>query len=501
MKINLFLFAILALIIASCTNKQSTEVSDSHHDEVKIQITAYSNEFELFAEADPFVVGKTGSILSHFSHLPNFTALENGSMTVRLIVNGNETTHTLDKPTRKGIYRFELKPETAGKGQLLFDIETENGKSQLTFPDVQVFSDEHDAIHAAEEVVVSSTNATVFTKEQSWKIDFATEHPEVEPFGQVIKATAQVESAQGDEILISAKTNGIVILSTDNVLEGKSVSNGQILFSISGSGLANNNLSTQFAEAKNNYDKAKADYERLAELAKDKIVSERDLLNAKNIYDNAKVTFDNLNQNFIATGQKVTSSMNGFVKQIFVQNGQYVEAGQPIVSISQNKTLLLRAEVQRKFAPVLGMIHSANIHTLYDNQTYTLEELNGKVVSFGRNTNGDNYLIPISLQIDNKGAFMPGGFVELFLKTITNTQALTVPNSALLEEQGNYFVFVQVHPELFEKREVKTAASDGLKTEILKGLSPEERIVTKGAILVKLAQATGTLDAHSGHVH
>jgi multidrug efflux pump subunit AcrA (membrane-fusion protein) len=193
--------------------------------------------------------------------------------------------------------------------------------------------------------------------------------------------------------------------------------------------------------------------------------------------------------------------MNGFVKQIFVQNGQYVEAGQPIVSISQNKTLLLRAEVQRKFAPVLGMIHSANIHTLYDNQTYTLEELNGKVVSFGRNTNGDNYLIPISLQIDNKGAFMPGGFVELFLKTITNTQALTVPNSALLEEQGNYFVFVQVHPELFEKREVKTAASDGLKTEILKGLSPEERIVTKGAILVKLAQATGTLDAHSGHVH
>jgi RND family efflux transporter MFP subunit len=501
MKINLFLFAILALIIASCTNKQSTEVSDSHHDEVKIQLTAYSNEFELFAEADPFVVGKTGSILSHFSHLPDFTALENGSMTARLIVNGNETTHTLDKPTRKGIYRFELKPETAGKGQLLFDIETENGKFQLTVPDVQVYSDEHDAIHAAEEVVVSSTNATVFTKEQSWKIDFATEHPEVEPFGQVIKATAQVESAQGDEILISAKTNGIVILSADNVLEGKSVSNGQILFSISGSGLANNNLSTQFAEAKNNYDKSKADYERLAELAKDKIVSEKDLLNAKNLYDNAKVTYDNLNQNFNASGQKISSSMNGFVKQIFVQNGQYIEAGQSIVSISQNKTLLLKAEVQQKFAPVLGMIHSANIHTLYDNQTYTLEELNGKVVSFGRNTNGDNYLIPISLQIDNKGGFVPGGFVELFLKTLTNTQALTVPNSALLEEQGNYFVFVQVHPELFEKREVKTGSSDGLKTEILKGLSQKERVVTKGAILVKLAQATGTLDAHSGHVH
>ncbi|MBZ0243171.1 MAG: HlyD family efflux transporter periplasmic adaptor subunit, partial [Bacteroidales bacterium] len=347
---------------------------------------------------------------------------------VRLIVNGNETTHTLNKPTRKGIYKFELKPETAGKGQLIFDIETENGKFQLTAPDIQVFNDEHVAIHAAEAITVSSINATVFTKEQSWKIDFATEHPKVEPFGQLIKTTAQVESAQGDEILVSAKTNGIVMLSANDVVEGKKVTNGQILFSITGSGLANNNLSTQFAEAKNNYKKAKADYERLAELAKDKIVSEKDLLIAKNQYDNAKVTYDNLNQNFNTSGQDVTSTMNGYIKQVFVQNGQYVEAGQPIVSISQNKTLLLKAEVQQKFAPVLGRINSANIRMLHDNQTYTLEQLNGKILSFGRNTNKDNYLIPISLQIDNNGDFISGGFVELYLKTLSSTQALTIPN-------------------------------------------------------------------------
>lgn len=501
MKIKILLFATAALFITSCTNTQNTETSDSHHEEVKIQITAYSDEFELFAEADPFILGKTGSILSHFSHLPSFTALEEGRMTVRLIVNGNETTHTLNKPTRKGIYKFELKPETAGKGQLIFDIETENGKFQLTAPDIQVFNDEHVAIHAAEAITVSSTNATVFTKEQSWKIDFATEHPKVEPFGQLIKTTAQVESAQGDEILVSAKTNGIVMLSANDVVEGKKVTNGQILFSITGSGLANNNLSTQFAEAKNNYEKAKADYERLAELAKDKIVSEKDLLIAKNQYDNAKVTYDNLNQNFNASGQDVTSTMNGYIKQVFVQNGQYVEAGQPIVSISQNKTLLLKAEVQQKFAPVLGRINSANIRMLHDNQTYTLEQLNGKILSFGRNTNKDNYLIPISLQIDNNGDFISGGFVELYLKTLSSTQALTIPNAALLEEEGIYFVFIQLHPELFEKREVKVGVTDGFKTEIIKGIKPQERVVTTGAILVKLAQATGTLDAHSGHNH
>ena len=501
MKIKILIFVTLALFFASCTNKQSAETSDSHHDEVKIQLTAYSNEFELFAEADPFIVGKTGSILSHFSHLPYFTALEKGSMTARLIVNGKETSHTLNEPTRKGIYKFFLKPETEGNGQLIFDIETENGNYQLVVPEIHVFGNEHDAIHAAEDVVVSSTNATVFTKEQSWKIDFATEYPKIEPIGQVIKTTAQIQSAQGDEILVSAKTNGIIMLSAENVLEGKNVSNGQVLYSISGSGLANNNASVQFQEAQNNYEKANSDYERLAGLAKDKIVSEKDLLNAKIQYENAKVIYDNLNKNFTVSGQQVSSTMNGYIKQVFVQNGHYVEAGQPIVSISQNKTLLLKAEVQQKFAPVLGTINSANIRTLHNNQTYTLEQLNGKVLSFGRNTNMDNYLIPIGLQIDNKGDFVSGGFVELYLKTHSSTQALTIPNSALLEEQGIYFVFVQVHPELFEKREVKVGVSDGLKTEIIKGIKSQERVVTTGAILVKLAQATGTLDAHSGHNH
>ena len=93
--------------------------------------------------------------------------------------------------------------------------------------------------------------------------------------------------------------------------------------------------------------------------------------------------------------------MSGYVKQMFVKSGEYVEAGQAIVSIAQNKTLLLNADVQQKYAPILGSINSANIRTLYDKKSYTLEELNGKVLSYGKFTNMDNYLIPISLQIDN----------------------------------------------------------------------------------------------------
>ena len=491
---------LMAIILISC-NQNVQQTDEVHAHEAKLQLTEYSNNMELFAEADPFAAGQNSGILAHFSWLENFKPLESGNVTVSLIVGGKGIKQTLTQPVRPGIYKFEIQPQVAGVGQLIFDINSDKGKTQITVNNITVYNDKHEAEHAAEETVVSETNSTGFTKEQSWKIDFATELPKVEPFGQVIKTTAQVESAQGDEIIITAKTNGIVALSSVRMLEGTSVLNGQALFTISGSGLANNNSSIRFAEVKNNYEKAKADYERLAELVKDKITSEKDLLNAKNQYDNAKASYDNLVKNFSASGQTVTSSMNGFVKQVFVQNGQYVEAGQAIVAISQNKTLLLKAEVQQKFAPVLATINSANIRTLHNNHTYKLEELNGKIVSFGRNTNADNFLLPINIQIDNKGAFVSGGFVELYLKALTNTQALTLPNAAILEEQGSYFVFVQVHPELFEKREVKVGATDGLRTEIVKGITQQERVVTKGAILVKLAQATGTLDAHSGHNH
>lgn len=484
--------------------EQQIEDSQAHeHEDLKIQFTAYSHDFEVFAEADPFVTGKSSLVLAHFTHLQDFSPLENGKVSLRLIVDGNETVQIQETPTKKGIYLFNIDPQIKGTGSIVFEIDLETENFKISVPDIIVYDDAHDAIHEAEHAneTLSTTNTTVFTKEQSWLIDFATEQPKKEAFGQVIKTTAQVRPAQTDKILVSALINGIVTLSKTNLLEGISVSKEQSLFSISGKDLVDNNSTVRYMEAQNNYEKAKADYERLKELAKDKIISEKDLLTAKNQYDNTKVIYDNLSKNFNTSGQIVKSPMTGFINQLFVQNGEYVESGQAIMSISQNKSLILHADIQQKYAGLLSSINSADIRTLHDNKTYTLEELNGKVLSYGRSTNYDNYLIPFAFQIENTENFLTGGFVEIYLKSLTNEQALTIPNSAILEEQGNYFVYVQITPELFEKREIKPGSMDGFRTEILKGIRQDERIVSSGAIFIKLAQGIGALDAHSGHIH
>ena len=104
-------------------------------------------------------------------------------------------------------------------------------------------------------------------------------------------------------------------------------------------------------------------------------------------------------------------------------------------------------------------------------------------------------------EIDNNGGLLPGAFVELFILADDRRPVLSVPSGALVEEMGNYFVYVQLTPEFFEKREVSIGRTDGVRTEVTSGLTGTERVVSRGAVLLKVAQAAGGLDAESGHHH
>lgn len=312
---------------------------------------------------------------------------------------------------------------------------------------------------------------------------------------------AQVQPSQGDERVVTAKTSGIVTISDAGLVDGKAVSAGQSLFYIKSGDMADDNLTVRYREAESEYDIAKKEYERKSELIKDKIITESELLAARARFEAAEAVYSNLRRNFASGGQTVTAPISGFVKQLLVRNGQFVEAGQPLASISQNKNLFIKAEIQPKYYRSLGNIADANFRMMNDDAVYSLQNLNGRLVSYGKSVESDSPLIPVVFSVNNSIDLLPGSFVEMYIKTVGGQPALTVPNVSLIEEMGNYFVYVQLTPEFFEKREVKIGKTDGERTEILAGLDGTERVVAKGAVLVKLAQATGTLDAESGHQH
>jgi len=75
-----------------------------------------------------------------------------------------------------------------------------------------------------------------------------------------------------------------------------------------------------------------------------------------------------------------------------------------------------------------------------------------------------------------------------------------VPESAIVDDGGRPVVFIQREGEAFVRRPVKLGIREGNLVQIAEGLQGGERIVTKGAYLIRLAALSSQIPAH-GHVH
>lgn len=344
-------------------------------------------------------------------------------------------------------------------------------------------------------------DAITFSVEQQNKINFEVVEVVTEPLSQIIRTSAQVVPSQEGEKILTATTSGIVNFENKDIVKGLDVKSGQILFSIDNGNMADDNLSTRRQEIEAEYQKAKSNYERKQALAEDKIISESELVDAETEYLIAKKHYENMNQNFPQGKTLHRASITGSINEILVPNNSYVEAGQPIMTLAQNDRLYVRADLQSKYYPVLKDIKTANIKTLNDGQVYTLEELSGRLLSYGKTTDISNPLIPVTFEIKNNGILIPGSFVEMFITAESDKMGIMLPNSAIVEEMGIYCVFVQTCTDSFEKRIITKGVTDGQHTQILNGIKAGEKVVSKGAINVKLAQGSAALDPHAGHVH
>ena len=344
-------------------------------------------------------------------------------------------------------------------------------------------------------------NVVIFSSEQAKKIGLQLETLSPAPLGQIIKTTAQVLPSQGDERQAAATASGIIRYVNSSLVEGDVVKAGQSLFEIESSGMAEANISVKAKETEAQYRAAKSAYERKCKLAEDHIVSQADLEQARATYESAKAAYDNLKGNFSAKGAIVRAPISGYVRSIDVANGAYVEAGHSVVTVSQNRDLQLRAEVQPRYYPWLKNITGVNVRIPGIDTAVSLGSSGTNWVSYGKSTDAACPLIPVTFRIRNTHQLISGTFVTAYIVTRSSQPVISVPNESLVEEMGSFFVFVKIHGDEYDKRLVSIGATDGIRTEIRSGLSKGETVVTHGAAMVRLAQNSAALDPHAGHVH
>jgi multidrug efflux pump subunit AcrA (membrane-fusion protein) len=82
----------------------------------------------------------------------------------------------------------------------------------------------------------------------------------------------------------------------------------------------------------------------------------------------------------------------------------------------------------------------------------------------------------------------------------TTAQKPVVPAAAIVDDAGRPIVFVQRGGETFERRAVTLGPRSRDLVQITEGIKPGDRVVTKGAYLVRLASLSTSVPAH-GHVH
>ncbi len=334
-----------------------------------------------------------------------------------------------------------------------------------------------------------------FTRAQATAAGLEVETVALAPFAAVIPVGGQLQSPAGDEQTIAAPSSGILYFTDPSLTEGSAVRAGATLASVSGETLLDGD---PVQRAALNFEAAEREYRRAEKLAADTLLSAREFDAIRARYEAARAAWRGQAQRMTARGLAVPVPMNGYLKSRLVGQGEYVSVGQPIAVVGRNRRLQLRADLPEHAFRSLSAIRSAHFRTAYDDTVRRLADLDGRLVSAGRASDGA--YIPLVFEFENPGDLLPGSFVDVYLLARPREEAITVPLSALTEEQGLRFVYLQLEDEVFKKQEVKVGQDDGSRVEILSGLEPGDRVVTRGAYQVKLAGASAAIPAHT-HNH
>ncbi len=324
----------------------------------------------------------------------------------------------------------------------------------------------------------------------------STETATFSEFSHVIMATGEILPTTKGEASVVSPFSGIVTIAQGVTMGGK-VSEGQVMF----------NISTNVGESSDLVEKAtieleavRKEYERDLKLNEEKIVSEKELNECKERYEQAKVRHANLASKISFGSATSKSQISGFVKNINVSDGAYVNAGEQLAVVTQNDKLMLKVKLPQRYQKNASSIKTVKFRTAYAPDVFALDKMAGKQVSQAITTADGGYYIPLLFEFKNINNVMSGTSVECYVVTKQKKNVITVPNSAIAEDQGVAQVFVKKHEDAFKKQFVTLGETDGERTEIIDGLRSGDIVATSDVARLHLAASSNAIPAHT-HNH
>lgn len=171
------------------------------------------------------------------------------------------------------------------------------------------------------------------------------------------------------------------------------------------------------------------------------------------------------------------SPITGRIAAMMARPGDLVIPGDPLFHVVGEGGLWVEARVPQTLAGHLQSGAAATIET--DAQPGVL--LSARVLDPGLEADSRTGTLVITLALDEAvPGLVPGMSVTASIVSGDPHDALTIPDSAVVDSGGESLVFVKTGPETFATRPVRLGERSADQREILEGIAAGERVVVQG---------------------
>ena len=188
---------------------------------------------------------------------------------------------------------------------------------------------------------------------------------------------------------------------------------------------------------------------------------------------------------------QIRAPFSGIVGLRQVSVGEYVNAGDALISLAQTDPLKLDFRIPETLATRAAAGQSVRI-TL---DAFPGEVFEGRVFAVDPQVDAATRSVMLRATLANRdGKLKPGQFANVQLALAERANALTIPEQALWPQGGKQFVFV-VRNGKAELVEIKIGKRSAGRVEILTGLTATDEIVTAGQMKIFPGSAVAPLGA------
>ncbi len=501
-----------------------------HGDTPRMRITHWSERHELFAEHTVAMVGQEVEVLAHLTVLDGFRALDRGKITLEL--DGPAPIRaTANTAVRPGIFQLAFVPAQPGtyRGRLV--IAGSPGNSAAGAPAALADTPE-DTIDGIELRVFATAAAAgsvtppeddgdliELLKEQQWGVPFATAFAGEANLVASIEVAGSVDTPPGGSAEVGAAIAGRVVVSPRGLPRpGDSVRKGQLLATLAPAPSSPEEAARAglaVAEAGARAAAARAAVERAERLISDQAISQRELDDARReatvageaerAARRAQSLFTGASGGVGAGSWRLVAPIDGTLVDVRATPGAAVSPGDVLFRIVDTRDLWIRARVPEQDVARLRSDRDASFQIAGLEEwlpiDITGEDAAASLVTIGRTVDPASRAVDVIYALRTPDPRLRvGGLVRVGLPAGDDFSGVVIPRAAIVDDQGREVVYVQVDGEHFEERMVRTGPRSGALAGVIHGLAAGERVVTRGANLVRLTARAGSGEAH-GHIH